>query len=328
MDDLVHGGAMGAMAVAFPNAPLPWVDLSTGINPWPYPVGTIAQKSWQDLPDGSDVDACVSALAQVGGCAPANIVLTPGSTAAMVAIKNALAIHHVAVIAPTYGGYGEVFKACDAVTDLQAAVACDGQAIILGNPNNPDGIWQDYKTVAELSTRLAAQGRWLIVDEAFGDVAPHKCVSSLAGLPGLLILRSFGKFYGLAGLRLGAVLGPVSAIKAIRTELGPWPVSGPALEIGAKAYSDKAWQKQMAMCLYVEAAALDKVLLEAGFARAGGTALFRLITTKDAHAVWTKLAQAGIYVRRFAWSNHHLRFGLPPDALTLERLRSALQAQR
>lgn len=326
MDDLVHGGALGAMAEAFPDAPLPWIDLSTGINPWPYPVVALAPKSWQDLPDSAAVDACVAALANIAGCAATNIVLTPGSTAAMVAVRYALSIRDVAVITPTYGGYGEVFGAVEEAINLEAAVACDAQAIILGNPNNPDGIWQDLQSVKEMSERLAAQGRWLIIDEAFGDVAPHKCVSSLVGVPGLLVLRSFGKFYGLAGLRLGAVLGPREVVGVIKSYLGPWPVNGPALEIGAKAYADKTWQKQMAMCLYVEAAALDRVLFEAGFERAGGTPLFRLISTPDAHAVWTKLAQAGIYVRRFAWSNHYLRFGLPSDAVAFERLRSALQS--
>lgn len=326
MSDLVHGGALNSMMAAFPGAPLPWIDLSTGINPWPYPVGVLSQRSWHDLPDSNAADACVEALATVARCKPSHIVMTPGSTAAMVALKHALGFDHIAVIAPTYGGYGEVFATIDVAIDLQSAIASNARAILFGNPNNPDGTWQDLQIVKDLGANLAAQGRWLIIDEAFGDVAPHTCTSFLAGTPGLIVLRSFGKFYGLAGLRLGAVLGPEPVMKAIKAHLGPWPVSGIALEIGARAYADKAWQKQMMVCLHVEAASLDKVLTQAGLEQAGGTPLFRLVRTSDAHALWSKLAQAGIYVRRFAWSNHYLRFGLPPDGAALERLRLALEA--
>jgi cobalamin biosynthesis protein CobC len=327
MDDLVHGGALGAMARAFPDAPLPWVDLSTGINPWPYHVGAITPGAWQKLPDSEAVMGCVDALSSLVGCAPSTVVMTPGSTAAMVAIRHAFNIDHIATITPTYGGYGEVFANVSAAMDLDAAIATNAKAIILGNPNNPDGVWQNLTTVQALAARLAATGRWLIIDEAFGDIAPHKCVAALAGVPGLLVLRSFGKFYGLAGLRLGAVLGAADAIGAIKSQLGAWPVSGPALEIGARAYADTVWQKQMMMCLHTEAAKLDNLLTEAGLERAGGTALFRLVRTHDAHAIWSKLAQAGIYVRRFGWSEQLLRFGLPPDIIAFERLASALQAQ-
>lgn len=326
MDDLVHGGALATMAQAFPDAPLPWIDLSTGINPWSYPVTNLSQSAWQNLPDHDAMTACMQALGDVVKCDGANIVLTPGSSAAMMAVANALGIEHVALMMPTYGGYSEAFQTIEVVPNLEAALASNSQAIVLGNPNNPDGMWQDRAMVKDMSARLAAQGRWLIIDEAFGDVAPHKCMATLAGLPGLLVLRSFGKFYGLAGLRLGAVLGPIEAVAKIRLKLGSWPISGPALEIGARAYRDKAWQKQMSLCLYVEAEALSKLLAEAGLMRLGGTALFQLVSTPDAHAVWQKLARAGVYVRRFSWSNQVLRFGLPRDANASERLRLALQA--
>ncbi|MEO1406183.1 MAG: aminotransferase class I/II-fold pyridoxal phosphate-dependent enzyme, partial [Pseudomonadota bacterium] len=149
-------------------------------------------------------------------------------------------------------------------------------------------------------------------------------LAPLAGSDGLIILRSFGKFFGLAGVRLGALIAPASIRNAMAARLGVWPVSGAALEIGTRAYADTGWQGSTRTRLKSAAAQLDESLEVAGLAPIGGTNLFRFVETEDAHGVFGRLARAGVYVRRFDWSTKHLRIGLPATQTAMKRLEAAL----
>jgi cobalamin biosynthetic protein CobC len=204
--------------------------------------------------------------------------------------------------------------------------ACPDNAVhaVVVNPNNPDGRVTDRAALMRLATQLKSRGGWLVVDEAFADVDPAiSAVALCADLP-VLILRSFGKFYGLAGLRLGFAIGTPDMIARIATALGPWPVSGPALLIGAAALADQPWADRTRRALQQQAGALDEVLVKAGFAIAGGTPLFRLARHPQASKLHAALAQQHIWCRSFDWADDLLRFGLPPDAAGLHRLAAAL----
>ena len=175
-----------------------------------------------------------------------------------------------------------------------------------------------------VATQLKSRGGWLVVDEAFVDIDPAISAVALCSDWPILILRSFGKFYGLAGLRLGFALGAPDMIERIATALGPWPCSGPALSIGTAALGDQPWADRTRSALKQQANALDDVLVKAGFAIAGGTPLFRLARHPEALKLHAQLAKRHIWCRSFDWADDLLRFGLPSDAVGLNRLAAAL----
>lgn len=329
MDDLLlHGGALDHMQQAFPEAPRPLVDLSTGINPWSYPVGAMPRHLLRDLPTAALRDACGSAMAAAFGADPRALLVVPGSELAIRLLPSLLPdVRRVAVLAPGYGDHAAAWESAGrAVTPLSDPLdppaECD--AIVLSNPNNPDGRHWSATELTTLHRRLAGDNRWLIVDEAYAECAPQGSVAHLASAPGLIVLRSFGKFYGLAGLRLGALLGPPDVLASAATLLGCWPVSGPALSVGAAAYADVAWRDAMRTRLATAATALDQILAAGGCVPMGGSPLFRYVAVTDAARVWEGLARAGIYVRRFAWSDRHLRIGIPSEDAEMDRLSRAL----
>jgi cobalamin biosynthetic protein CobC len=167
----------------------------------------------------------------------------------------------------------------------------------------------------------------LVVDEAFGDIEPEQSLVPDVG-PGLLVLRSFGKFFGLAGLRLGFAIADPSTARLLRTTLGPWPVSGPALHVGQIALADQSWIESARARLIREAALLDALLIQAKLTVTGGTALFRLVNAPRAWALYEHLGQRGILVRPFAASPRWLRIGLPPGEDGRQRLVGALSEWR
>ena len=327
-DDLEHGGALDRLRHRFPDAPQPWLDLSTGINPWPYPHTDCSPSVFKHLPRQEEFAVCREAMAQAFNAPIDNLLVAPGSELLIRLLPTVLRPRTVAVLDPSYGDHGKAWRAAGvAVTDCANPLdsATDADVLVLCNPNNPDGQQFDPDALDALRARLARRGAWLIVDEAYADLNEAQSCAPLAGSGGLIVLRSFGKFYGLAGLRLGALLAPSAILQAMADRLGVWPVSGPALAIGARAYSDRAWQVQTRQRLPAAAAALDAVLFEAGHPACGGTALFRYLHCPDAHALWERLARAGIYTRRFAWSREHLRIGLPGSDAALARLAAAFR---
>ncbi len=331
-DDLEHGGALDRLRHQFPDAPQPWLDLSTGINPWPYPHTDCPRSVFEHLPRQEDFAVCREAMAHAFNAPIDNLLIAPGSELLIRLLPTVLRLRSVAVLAPGYGDHGKAWRAAGAaVTDRASPLdraldsGTDTDAVVLCNPNNPDGQLFDPDVLDALRARLARRGGWLIVDEAYADLKPALSCAPLAGSDGLIVLRSFGKFYGLAGLRLGALLAPSAILRAMAVRLGVWPVSGPALAIGARAYSDCAWQLQTRQQLPTAATALDAALRKAGHPACGGTALFRYLRCPDALALWERLARSGVYTRRFAWSREHLRIGLPDSDAALARLAAAFR---
>ncbi|ASG24656.1 threonine-phosphate decarboxylase CobD [Nitrospirillum viridazoti] len=328
-----HGGDLTQAAALFPDAPGPWVDLSTGINPWPYPLPAIPPAAWTALPTRGGLQALLAAAAMAYGApAPDSLVAAPGSELLIQTLPRLRATGEVAIVGPTYGDHARAWAAAGhavrAVTVPGDAVDA-ADVVVLCNPNNPDGRTWDAEALLDWAARLAARGGWLVVDEAYADLDPARSLCRHAGALGLVILRSFGKFFGLGGVRLGFVLAPPALLDAVRLALGSWAVSGPALAVGAVALADLDWQAATRRRLAAAADALDGVLRAGGLRVIGGTALYRLGDAGDAAALWRHLACAGLWTRPFpehAGCQGWLRLGLAADRGVLDRLGAALAA--
>ncbi len=330
MDEDGHGGALDLMRARFPQAPEPWLDLSTGINPWPYPLDSPQPETLQRLPTATATARCRAAMAEAFGVPVGSVLPIPGSELLIRLLPTLLRPRpgtRVAITRPTFADHAEVWRAagCRVVETpdpLEALASTD--LVVLCNPNNPDGrVWNPARLEAARAT-LAKRGGWLIVDEAYADVRPNLSLATRGGRAGLIIFRSFGKFFGLPGLRLGAFIAPQDTLAIVRQSLGIWSVSGPALAAGAQAYRDHGWQSATRQRLVTARACLDAILHSAGLRVVGGVDLFRFVEVNNANRVWRHLAGRGIFVRRFSWSRNRLRIGLPPDAQARARLAQAL----
>jgi cobalamin biosynthesis protein CobC len=210
-----------------------------------------------------------------------------------------------------------------AIADLDALAETVRHAVIV-NPNNPDGRVTDRATLARAAAQVRDRGGWLVIDEAFADVEPGISAAGLCVDLPVVVLRSFGKFFGLAGLRLGFAIAPPDIAQRIASALGPWPCSGPALHIGTAALRDHEWARCTRDAIAQQARELDAVLMAAGFGIAGGTGLFRLARHPYAGKAHAAVAARHIWCRRFEWADDLLRFGLPGDRDRLDRLAAAL----
>lgn len=324
---LLHGGALDLMKKQFPSASDPWIDMSTGINPWPYPTTSIADQSLRHLPTAAEFESCIQRMATAIGASAEHLLLAPGSEILIGLLPLVLQATRVCVTARSYGDHAKAWQNTDVQLiedDDPLDLVGQSDVLVLCNPNNPDGRTWSVEQLLAAADSLQKRGGWLIIDEAYADLDPTRSVVGYGGQSGLIVLRSFGKFYGLAGLRLGAMVAPRPVLDAMRHYLGVWPVSGPALKIGTEAYRDVAWQDYNRQRLAAARASLDNVLRLCGVEVIGGTDLFRLIRVADAESCWRDLAERGIYVRRFDWSEHFLRLGLPPSEDALRRLKIAL----
>jgi cobalamin biosynthetic protein CobC len=324
---VVHGGNLDEIGRRYPDAPRPWIDLSTGINPIAYPVPALAAETWSRLPTAADERALLTAAAaRCGVRSPASIVAAAGTQALLQIIPRLRGPSSVAVLGPTYEEHALCWRRCGhsvrLVGEIDALV--DADVAIIVNPNNPTGRLLPRDTLASLASRLARRNGLLVVDEAFSDFLPSE--SSLASNlpPATLVLRSFGKTYGLAGLRLGFAITDTALAGQLCGALGPWAVSGPALAIGAAALSDDAWLHQARERLRSDSRRLDALLIAAGCEIIGGTPLFRLAETANADVLTDRLARHGIHVRRFPYNPTWLRFGLPGREEDWQRLEYAL----
>ncbi len=325
---LPHGGRLGEARALFPGAPEPFLDLSTGINPVAYPVTALPPNCFTRLPEPDDEAALRrAAAAAYGAASPALVAAAPGTQLLIDLLPRLFPAASAAVLGPTYAEHAHAWDKSGAKVATAAAFAAldAAQTAVVCNPNNPDGRRIAPADLLALADRRAAQGGMLVVDEAFADLEGEG-LSVVPALPhpGLIVLRSFGKTYGLAGLRLGFALASPDRAAAIRAALGPWAVSGPALAIGRAALADRDWRAATQARLTREAATLDSLLTAAGLRAAGGTRLFRLAESEEAAALFVHLGRAGILVRRFAGQPAWLRFGLPGQPDAWERLRAAL----
>jgi cobalamin biosynthetic protein CobC len=318
---LYHGGNLDFAMRRFGGAWEDWVDLSTGVNRRPYLVPELAARHWNALPSRADIETLQDA-ARAAYAAPARILALAGAQAAIQLLPHCFGRGEARVLAPTYNEYAAGLQAAGwTVRDVAELGALAGADLaIVVNPNNPDGRVHDPAALLGL---LPQVGR-LVVDESFADAVPGLSLAPQAARAGLLVLRSLGKFYGLAGVRLGFVLGADTDVEAFARLAGPWPVSGPAIAIGQRALLDRAWAEATIMRLIGEAQRLDAMALTAGWILVGGTPLFRLYEVGDAAAAQEKLARENIWSRIFKDRPGWLRLGLPGDETEWERLAAAL----
>lgn len=328
-----HGGNLAAATEKFGEPEGGWLDLSTGINPNPYPVPMLSKAIWGRLPDHDLMRALKKAAAHCYGVSDEDCVIPVSGTQTLLQILPHLFAKpsKVRILEPTYKEHAHCWAlAGHDVAGVATLEAAEDQAdiIIVVNPNNPTGQVYDVDELLALAERLDRKGGLLIVDAAFSDCTPQADISAHAGTPGLLILRSFGKFFGLAGIRLGFVLakGPLAA--RLQDGIGPWAVNGPALEIGRQALLDENWIGQTQSHLLEQARRLDDVLSTAGVKIEGGTSLFRFCRSAQAQEIYQALGRQGILVRPFADLPQHLRVGLPGDDVEWSRLEKSLKTLR
>ena len=327
---LHHGGALDAAIARYGGARADWLDLSTGINPAPPPLPALDPALWTRLPERALEERARGALRRFTGAGEgAGIALAPGTQALIALLPHLVPPGPAAVLFPSYEEHGRALaQAGHHVTrfaDL-GDIPPEARLVTLVSPNNPDGRRFDPASVLALADRLAACGGLLVLDEAFADAEPGASLATAAGRPGLLVLRSFGKFFGLAGLRFGAALGEPALTRRIEARFGPWAVSGPALAIAAALMEDEAGVAALREGIARRAALTRQALAAVGLAPVGGTALFSLLSVPDAAKLFEGLARRHILTRPFAYRPDWLRLGTVRDEGEAERLRQALRA--
>lgn len=321
-----HGGRIDTASGFFADAPHPWLDLSTGINPVAWDGIDLSAVDLRALPDVSALGRLEAMAGAMFGAAYAAVAALPGSEIGLRSLASIGLPAPYHLVVPGYGTHRSALPDARpiAFADIDAAADAGG-TLLFANPNNPDGRTMEAHAVRALGRRIGRRGGWLIVDEAFADTDPAKSVVPALGVgDNILVMRSFGKFFGIAGVRLGFAVGPAAMVDRIRERLGSWPVSSLAIAIGIAAYRDGAWIDATRLRLRRDAAVLDGLLAGHGLLARGDCPLFRLVETPDASAIFARLANAGILTRPFDYAPGWLRFGLPPDAAAYGRLDRAL----
>jgi cobalamin biosynthetic protein CobC len=307
---LEHGGKLAAAAREY-GIPLDkWVDLSTGIHPIGYPVSPLPVDAWRRLPEEED-GLVETATAYYG---TTHLMPCAGSQAAIQALPTLRAPCRVGILAPTYAEHAQAWRqAGHEVVELSEYTPDSAlDVLLLVNPNNPTGRLYAPATLLEWHAQLAARDGWLVVDEAFMDTTPEHSLAPHAGMRDLVVLRSLGKFFGLAGIRAGFVLAWPALLAELREKLGPWHVPAPTRWVAQQALADCDWQATHRLWLAEKSAQLADLLTRHGLSPAGGTALFQWVCTAQAAELHQQLARLGILTRLFAQPSS-LRFGLPAD---------------
>ncbi|SFK20873.1 threonine-phosphate decarboxylase [Celeribacter marinus] len=300
-----HGGGLDAAVARHGGEKSDWIDLSTGINPVPYPIGDIAPNAWAALPDAAAQDGLIQA-ARAFWDVPheAAILASPGASSLIARLPALWPKGRAAIETPTYNEHAGAFDThgWDVVTHAPEK-GVTVQVVV--HPNNPDGrVWDADAFTAPFT----------IIDESFCDIAPEQSHIARTRRDDTIVLKSFGKFWGLAGLRLGFAIGAPDLIDRLASLVGPWAVSGPALSIGRTALMDAAWTEATRARLAQDAARMDGLFSAKGATLVGGTTLFRLYEVDDARAWQTRLAQGRVWSRIFPYSERWIRIGLPaPD---------------
>ena len=323
---LEHGGRLRKAALEYGIAEADWLDLSTGLAPWPFPVPDIPLRAWARLPendDGLEQAAC-------DYYAAAQVLPVAGSQMAIQLLPRLRRAGKVGVLSPCYAEHAEAWRRngyiVREVLEQEVDFFIDNlDVLVVVNPNNPTGLSLTPNRLLDWHARLAQRGGWLVVDEAFMDNTPQLSVASYAHQVGLIVLRSFGKFFGLAGVRLGFVLAERRLLKLLAEQVGPWAVSGPTRVLGQACLLDTQGQVKQRLRTQAASERLALLLEQYGLQPQGGCALFQWLMTEHAETLHVFMARRGILLRLFT-HNSSLRFGLPAEEADWTRLASALEA--
>ncbi|MFY0594849.1 MAG: pyridoxal phosphate-dependent class II aminotransferase [Cognatishimia sp.] len=300
MQERDHGGGLDAAIARWGGMRSDWLDLSTGINPTPYPLPEFSENAWTALPDKAAQTALIETARRFWNVPDgAEILAAPGASSLIARMPQLFEQQSVDIPKPTYNEHAAAFAAQGWDEDTSASVR------VLVHPNNPTGqLWTQDDLTAPVT----------IIDESFCDVTPEHSLIAEADKPGRVVLKSFGKFWGLAGLRLGFIVAEPTLIAKMRDMIGPWAVSGPALETATKALEDLAWAEEARKSLAQDAKKLDGLMLPQGAQLEGGCDLFRLYSVDHAQRWHDRLAEHHILTRIFPYSDNFLRLGLPPKS--------------
>jgi cobalamin biosynthetic protein CobC len=327
IEPLAHGGDIAAARKIFPEAPEPFIDLSTGINPHSWSLPALPPEIFSRLPDRASIRQLAAVAAKAYGAPSAErVVPAPGTQILLPQVAGLLKPGKALILRTTYAEHGraaalaghKVAEVSD-VSELQAA-----DLAIVVNPNNPDGRVVEKRALLGIADGLHQRGGILVLDESFADVAPDISLAGETDRDNIVVLRSFGKFYGLAGLRLGFAIASPHLANRLDARLGPWAVSGPAVTIGERALADDEWKRRTLDRLAADTNRLDELLVKARLEIVGGTPLYRLTRSQDAGELFNRLGRAGILIRRFAEEPTWLRWGLPANEDEWRRLGASL----
>ncbi len=327
MNKLFHGGNLDEAARQFGGDIAKWVDLSSAVSPFSWSVPELPKEIWHHLPDGTLKEQAIAAARQYYGAPEAAAcTIGNGSQAFIQNLPFCFKPQTVAIVGFTYQEHGVCWQRAGHdvfVADGLESAEKTARIVVVVNPNNPDGRVLEGGALVALARRLGAKGGLLVVDEAFCDVMPEVSVSAHTGMDGLLVMRSVGKFFGLAGMRLGFAFGAELMIERLEESLGPWPASGPALAIASKAMDDRRFINRTRKKLASGRLALETLLQEHGFAIVGGTDLVVLVQLENATALYEHLARNRILVRPFIGRDDWVRISIPANKRVLNRLSKA-----
>jgi cobalamin biosynthetic protein CobC len=323
---LEHGGRLRKAVEHYGIAESDWLDLSSGLAPWPWPIPPIPERAWARLPetdDGLEQAACTYYGAPL-------VLPVPGSQAAIQLLPRLRRAGKVGVLSPCYAEHAEAWRRngyiVREVLEHEVDFFLDSlDVLVVVNPNNPTGLSLAPERLLEWHARLAQRGAWLVVDEAFMDNTPQRSLAAHSHQVGLIVLRSFGKFFGLAGVRLGFVLAEAQLLRLLAEQVGPWAVSGPTRVLGQVCLADTASHERQRVRSEQASQRLVELLTRFGLTPQGGCALFQWLVTARAEALYEFMARRGILLRLFT-QNSSLRFGLPADEADWLRLEQALLA--
>jgi cobalamin biosynthetic protein CobC len=328
MMQIEHGGALDRAMERFGGAIDDWIDLSTGINPEVFPLPPIGPEIWNRLPGEKLLASALGAARDYYGIGiEAGILAAPGTQALIQLMPDLATKGEAAIVGPTYQEHersflqaGWMVTNCRNVDDIRQSA----KVAIVVNPNNPDGRVIAPDILLDLAKQLDGKGGFLIVDEAFADSHAEVSIAAHAGMNGLIVLKSFGKFFGLGGLRLGFALTTRDIAQTLKLRLGPWAASGPALAIAAHAFSEHELLDSYMARLSARRVLLRDVLADAGLVEIGGTMLFSLVQSRQAHLLHEELCKQHVLTRKFGYAPQWLRFGLPLDENAADILRQRL----
>lgn len=323
---LEHGGRLRLAAQQYGIPEADWLDLSSGLAPWPWPLPPIPERAWARLPETED--GLEQAARDYYGAE--QVLPVPGSQAAIQLLPRMRRGGRIGVVSPCYAEHADAWRRGGHIVRELAEHEVDYyldslDVLVVVNPNNPTGRLIEPECLLRWHSRLAMRGSWLVVDEAFMDTTPNSSLAPLSDRSGLIVLRSFGKFFGLAGVRLGFVLGEKKFIGQLAEQLGPWSITGPTRIIGQACLWDVEGHRQQRQRSETASLRLTHLLARHGYPAHGGCALFQWLSHSRAAELHAFFAQRGVLLRLFSQSSS-LRFGLPPDEAAWARLDEVFSA--
>lgn len=325
MGNIQHGGNLLQAIEEFGGNQEDWLDLSTGISPYTIDLPEFHQDVWRRLPDPKYVKL-LEGKAKEFYQTKSNCLAVPGSQFAIQHLSKVVD-GEIGILEPTYGEYaasfvrnGKSYTSLENISDIGNA-----SSVILANPNNPDGRIYTSQELLKLAVQLSERNGYLVVDEAFMAIDdPNSLLNEVDATTNVVILRSIGKFFGLAGIRLGFVFSSEKFRAKLAAYLGPWAVTGPALAIADHIFANRFIANELKQKISVRHQQMGEILEQSGLQIVGKNDLFFLIRHPKANALHISLKQQKVLTRIFDYNSDWIRIGLTANSNEDERLLKAI----